>query len=230
MPVTGLGSVLSATNGKAAWQCHEGLALSYNQVTVHVTAARACPCSKMPWTGLTKTPHLLPHRGQGRLHLYKARRSGSTLKKKITCFALKSHLWCTREKAGLYVNQNLEVTSFRRAIQAFRLGWIPRGLSAKLQLKAGSPCYSSICPGSSWKPPATEPTQPAWWLLTLPACLHGQQIVLYNQSDINWVYKALISAVVSHPTAPSPPSLPCPYSWSQPGCAPQPPLSSSRCS
>lgn len=45
------------------------------------------------------------------------------------------------------------------------------------------PCYSSLCPGNSWKPPATEPTQPAWWFLPLPACPHGQQIALSIQSD-----------------------------------------------
>lgn len=90
LPVAGLGSVLlTATNGMTAWQCQDDLALSYSEVTVHVTAARACPCFKMAWPGLLKAPHLLPHKEleHPSLHLHKACRSGSTLKKKISALS-----------------------------------------------------------------------------------------------------------------------------------------------
>lgn len=171
-------------------------------------------CFKMAWPGLLKVPHLLPHKGLGHLRLYKARRTGSTLKEKISALSW-NHISDAPERRQVFMSSKaLNLLPSKGPCRYF--SWDRHQevcCPAQSRVTCDTrPCYSSLCPGSSWKPPATEPTQPVWWCLPLPACPHGQQIALYALSDSPFIFQ------LCHPArhwwermAPSPPSLSCPY-------------------
>lgn len=100
------------------------------------------------------------------------------------CFVLKSHLWCTREKAGLYVNQSLELTYFKSPTQAFSLEWISEVCRPSSSSKLGHLWHQTMLlkPLSRQLLKATSKSLSGWFL-SLPACPHGQQIALCVQPD-----------------------------------------------
>lgn len=116
-------------------------------------------------------------------YLYKARRSGSTLKKKISALSW-NDLSDEPERRQVF----MWTQALHLLLSKGHLGWDGYIKSSVVQAPAQSritcdtrPRYSSLSK-QLLKPPATEPTQPVWWFLPLSPCPHGQQIALYIQS------------------------------------------------
>lgn len=206
----------------AAWQCQENLALSYNKVTMPVTAARACPYFKMAWPGLLKVPcllkvpHLLPHEGLGhpRLHLYKARRTGSTLKEKIPALSWNHISDAPERRQAFMASKALNLFPSKGPGRYFSWDRYQEVCCPSCSSKQGHLWHQTmLLKPSSWQllKASSSRAHTACLMISSTACLPSWT----TNCSLYPVWLSFhLSAVVSHParrwwesTAPSPPSL-----------------------
>lgn len=220
MPITGIGSVLSATNDITAWKLQEDLALSYRKVNMHLIAAQASPYFKMAWPALLKASSVLPtQEGRGApepspLHSTQELgilwRSKYRLCPEITALVDQSEGRCSykpncwiyfflKDHRRIQVGRDVERSLVQPPAQSRVTCEIAQVF---VQAALESLQQRSLHSLSGWPPP-------------LPACPHEEKVAPYIQPE---PLLFQLSAIVSHPArhhcksvAPSPWSPPCWY-------------------